>query len=537
MQNSRLGVAAPVLRGPFPRQNMIRKISDLPQHYNCVAVLEDNLAARADKVALYSLEREMTFLQVSQEVNQVGNALKKLGVRMGDYVAVLSLDLPEWVTSFFAVLKLGGVAVGMNTTQTPKEYAYMLDDSRARVVVVHESLYPKIEEIRAERPFLEHVIVIGAAPKGTLSYSAWIQGESTDLKVAQTHRDDWCTLNYTSGTTGPPKGIQHAHKDMPISSQLYTVDVLGLKESDRTFSIARLFFTFGLGVNLFSPWYVGASTVLQSAPPRVATTVLETINRFKPTFLFNVPTGYASLMAVEGFDKKLVSSLRVCVAAGESLPAALANAWQQKTGLEIIESMGTTEAFALFLSNRIGDTRPGTLGKCVEGFELKLTDEQGLEVAPGEIGDLSVRGETFSLYYLHQYHKSQYSFRGEWLFTGDKFYVDEDGYYHYAGRVDDMLKAGGIWVSPTEIESTLRLHEAVYECAVMGYPDKDELVKPKAFVSLRPGFKASDELANQLIEHCKAKMAGYKRPRWIEFMDELPKTATGKIQRSVLRHQ
>jgi acyl-coenzyme A synthetase/AMP-(fatty) acid ligase len=264
---------------------------------------------------------------------------------------------------------------------------------------------------------------------------------------------------------------------------------------------------------------------------------METIERFKPTFLFNVPTGYASLMAIEGFDRKKVASLRVCVAAGESLPAALAHSWQQKTGLEIIESMGTTEAFALFLSNRIGDNRPGTLGKCVDGFELKLTDENGIEVPRGEIGDLSVKGETFALYYLHQYHKSQYSFRGEWLFTGDKFYLDEDGYYHYAGRVDDMLKAGGIWVSPTEIESTLRLHEAVYECAVMGYPDKDDLVKPKAFVSLRPGFKASDDLANQLIEHCKAKMAGYKRPRWIEFMDELPKTATGKIQRSVLRHQ
>ncbi|MBI4264603.1 MAG: benzoate-CoA ligase family protein [Acidobacteria bacterium] len=511
-------------------------MSDLPLQYNCVDILEHNLAARADKVALYSLEREMTFRQVSREVNQAGNALTKLGVRMGDYVGILSLDLPEWVTSFFGVLKVGGVAVGMNTTQTPKEYAYMLDDSRARVAIVHESLLPKIEEIRAERPFLEHVIVIGAAPRGTASYAEWIEGESTELAAAPTHRDDWCTLNYTSGTTGPPKGIQHAHKDMPISSQLYTVDTLGLRDTDRTFAIARLFFTYGLGVNLFSPWHVGASLVLQSQPPRVATSLLETIDRFKPTFLFNVPTGYASLMAVEGFNERYdLSSLRVCAAAGESLPAALAHAWKERTGLEIIESMGTTEAFALFLSNRPGDNRPGTLGTCVEGFELKLTDEEGRVVPRGEIGDLQVKGETFSLYYLHQYHKSQYSFRGEWLFTGDKFYVDGDGYYHYAGRVDDMLKAGGIWVSPTEIESTLRQHDAVYECAVMGYPDKDQLVKPKAFVSLRPGYSASPDLETQLIEYCKANMAAYKRPRWIEFMDELPKTATGKIQRSALR--
>jgi benzoate-CoA ligase family protein len=514
------------------------KISDIPAHYNCVDILEHNLAERADKVALYSLEREMTFRQVAEEVNRVGNALKRMDVRIGDYVALLSLDVPEWVTSFFGVLKVGGVAVGMSTTLTAKDYAYMLDDCRARVVIVHESLLPQIEEIRNDRQFLKHVIVIGKPSRSTdFSHEAWIKNESVQLSPAPTHRDDWCTLNYTSGTTGQPKGIQHAHKDMPISSQLYTVNTLGLSESDRTFAVARLFFTYGLGVTLFSPWHVGASTVLCSKPPRVATNILETIARFKPTFLFNVPTGYASLMAVDGFNRRFdLSSLRVCAAAGEALPGALWHSWKEKTGLEIIESMGTTEAFALFLSNRPGDCRPGTLGKVVEGFELKITDENGQEVQRGEIGDLLVKGETFSLYYLHQYQKSQQAFRGEWLFTGDKFYVDEDGYYHYSGRVDDMLKAGGIWVSPVEIEHTLRTHKAVFECCVMGYPDRDELVKPKAFVALRPGYTPSDELANELIEHCKANMAGYKRPRWIEFMQELPKTATGKIQRSALRH-
>ena len=516
------------------------KISALPLQYNTVDVLEHNLGARADKVALYSMEREMTFREVSEEVNQVSNALEKLGVRMGTFVGILSLDLPEWVTSFFGVMKVGGVAVGISTTLTPQEYAYMLDDSRARVLVVHEALVPKIEDMLAERVFLKHVVVIGSANSATrietIGYDDWIRGESKERASAPTHQDDFCTLNYTSGTTGQPKGIQHAHKDMPISSQLYTVNTLGLAESDRTFSVARLFFTYGLGVTLFSPWHVGASTVLSSQPPRKATNVLETIDRFKPTFLFNVPTGYASIMAVEGFNEKYdLSSLRLCAAAGEALPAALWNSWKETTGLEIVESMGTTEAFALFLSNRPDDIRPGTIGKVVDGFELKIRDEDGNEVPRGEIGDLLVRGETFSLCYLHQYHKSQHSFRGEWLFTGDKFYVDEDGYYHYAGRVDDMLKAGGIWVSPVEIEHTLRTHEAVYECAVMGRADGDGLVKPKAFVALRQGYTASDELSNELIEHCKANMAGYKRPRWIEFMDELPKTATGKIHRAALR--
>lgn len=512
------------------------KITDLPLHYNAVAILEHNLANRADKVALYSLEREMTFRQVSEEVNQVGNALKGLGVRIGDFVSLLSLDLPEWVTSFFGTLKIGGSVVGMSTTLTPPEYAYMLDDSRARVLIVHETLFPRIEEIRIGRPFLEHVVVIGRSGRGTLAYADWIKGESTALGTAPTHRDDFCTLNYTSGTTGQPKGIQHAHKDMPISSQLYTVNTLGLSENDRTFAVARLFFTYGLGVSLFSPWHVGASTVLCSKPPRTATNVLETIDRFKPTFLFNVPTGYASIMAVEGFAERYdLSSLRVCIAAGEPLPEALWRAWQEETGSEIIESMGTTEAFALFLSNRPGDNRPGTIGKAVEGFELKLVGENGRDVPRGEIGDLMVKGETFSLFYLHQYHKSQQIFRGEWLVTGDKFYVDEEGYYHYTGRVDDMLKAGGIWVSPVEIENTLLKHKAVFECAVMGRPDRDGLVKPKAFVALRPGYTASAELEKELIEHCKANMAAYKRPRWVEFMDELPKTATGKIQRSALR--
>ncbi len=525
-----------------PMNSDVMRISDLPLQYNCVDILEHNLAVRADKTALYSLEREMTFREVSLEVNQVSNALEKFGVRMGTFVALLSLDLPEWVTSFFGVMKIGGVAIGMSTTLTPPEYAYMLDDSRAWVLVVDETLVGKVSGILAERPFLKHVVVIGDASSitevGSVSYDDWIAGESTEREAAPTHQDDFCTLNYTSGTTGRPKGIQHAHKDMPISSQLYTINTLGLRESDRTFSIARLFFTYGLGVNLFSPWHIGASTVLCSQPPRKATNVLETIGRFKPTFLFNVPTGYASMMAVEGFPGGYdLSSLRLCAAAGEALPAALWESWKAKTGLEIVEGMGTTEAIALFLSNRPDDIKPGTIGKVVEGFETQIIDEGGREVPTGEIGDLMVKGETFALFYLHQYHKSQNSFRGEWLFTGDKFIVDEGGYYHYIGRVDDMLKAGGIWVSPVEIENTLRTHAAVYECAVMGRSDQDGLVKPKAFVSLREGFQASDDLSAELIEHCKTHMASYKRPRWVEFMDELPKTATGKIERAALREQ
>ena len=515
----------------------MRKASEVPLYYNAVDILERNLAERADKIALYSPERAMTFRQVSDEANQVGNALKKLGVRLGDFVGIMSLDVPEWVTSFFGVLKIGAIAVGMNTLLTPPEYAYILRDCRARVLIAHESLLSLVEEIRDEQRFLERVVVIGyPARGGDLAYRDWIHNEATGLEAAPTHRDDLCTLNYSSGTTGEPKGIPHAHKDMPLSAQLYGVDAIGLCDDDRTFAIAKLFFTYGLGNNLMYPWCVGASVVLSPASARVAANVLEAIDRFKPTVLHGVPTNYAAMLAVEGFTEKYdLSSLRMCISAGEALPVPIWQAWKQQTGLEIIEGIGTVENFALFLTNRPGDNRPGSTGKPVEGFEIKIVDDDGNPVPRGEVGNLLVKGETASLSYLHQYEKSRRTFRGEWLFTGDKYYVDADGYYHHVGRADDMLKVGGIWVSPVEVESTLLGHEAVLEAAVVGQPDQSNLIKPKAFVVLKKGHAPSDELAQALIEHCKQNMAAYKRPRWIEFVDELPKTTTGKIQRGKLR--
>lgn len=513
------------------------KSSDLPLTYNAVDILERNLAEWADKVALYSYERELTFRKLSMEVNQVGNALKGLGVRMGDFVGILGLDSAEWVTSFFGTVKVGAVAVGMNTLLKPHEYDYILRDSRARALVVHEALLPSVEPILDGQPFLEHLVVVGEAKrKGALSYRDWIHGEPAELEAAPTHRDDFCSLNYSSGTTGEPKGILHAHKDYPLTAQLWGANVLGLREGDRTFAVAKLFFTFGTGGNLIFPWYLGASVVLFSGSPRVATNVLEVVDRFKPTILYNAPTGYASILAIEGFtDQYDVSSLRLCVSAGEALPAPIWQSWKEATGVEIIDGIGSTENFHIFLSNRPGDVRPGSSGKPFEGYELKIVDDDGVDVPQGEIGNLLVKGETAALFYLHQYERSKKTFLGEWLFTGDKYYVDEEGYYWHAGRSDDMLKVGGIWVSPVEVESALIGHPAVMECAVVGHPDGSNLIKPKAFVKLNGGYEGSGSLTEELIEHCKEKMAQYKRPRWIEYVDELPKTATGKIQRFKLR--
>ncbi len=513
------------------------KAADLPLYYNTIEILEHNLAERADKVALYSQERNMTFQEVANEVNQIGNALKKLGVRKGDFVGILALDVPEWATSFFGCLKIGAIAIGINTLLTPQEYAYMLKDSSTRVIIIHQALLPSLEAIRDEAEFLEHVIVIGQPQReGDLTYNDWIEGESTTLKALSIHREDFCSLNYSSGTTGAPKGILHAHKDYPLTAQLWGVNVLGLQESDRTFSLAKLFFAFGLGGNLIFPWYVGASTVLFSGSPRVAANILEMIDRFKPTILYNAPTGYAATMAVENFTQKYdFSTLRLCVSAGESLPAPVWHAWKEATGIDIIDGIGSTEILHIFLSNQPGDIRPASSGKPFEGYELKIVDDAGDEVLQGEIGNLLVKGESTALSYLHQYERSQKTFLGQWVFTGDKYYIDPDGFYWHAGRSDDMMKVGGIWVSPVEVESTLISHPAVLECAVVEKADQSDLIKPKAYVVLNEGFTGSDDLTAELITYSKEKMAAYKRPRWIDYVTELPKTATGKIQRFKLR--
>jgi 4-hydroxybenzoate-CoA ligase/benzoate-CoA ligase len=510
--------------------------TDLPLYYNAVQILEQNLEARPDKLALLSDERSLSFREMAAEVNRLGNALRGLGVRFGDNVAVLAPDSAEWVAAFFATLKLGAIHVGLNTLLKSGDYAYMLRDCRARALFVHAALLPAIEPIRAQLPALEHLIVFGdAVPAGAHSYAELIAGQSSELMAEQTHRDDYATLNYSSGTTGEPKGILHAHKDLPLTAQLWGVNVLGLREDDRAFATAKLFFTFGTGGNLIFPWFVGASCVLFAGPPRVAANVIEQVRRHRPTILYNSPTSYAAILAQTQVGPEDLGSLRLCVSAGEALPAPVWHAWKQRTGLDIIDGIGCTEIYHIFISNRPGEIRPGSSGKPMLGFDLQLVDELGAPVPQGEIGNLLVRGPTTALGYLHQYDKSRQTFRGEWLFTGDKYRVDEDGYYWHCGRSDDMLKVGGIWVAPMEVESTLMRHQAVMECAVVGAGDSADLVKPKAFVALRPGYEPSDALAEELIAFCRRELAEYKRPRWVIFVPELPKTATGKIQRFRLR--
>lgn len=513
------------------------KAADLPLYYNMCEILEHNLETRADKTAILSDDGSITFAEVSHQVNQIGNALLRLGVRFGDCVAILSPDRPEWATSFFAVGKIGGIALGMNTLLKTEEYGYILGDSRASVLIVHDSLLSNIEPVISRHSTLKQVIVIGdAADTGYMTFTDWIAREDRALDAAHTHRDDFCSLHYSSGTTGMPKGVLHAHKDYPLIAQLSGVDVFGMTEDDRTFSVAKLFFVYGIGGNLIFPWYVGASCVLYAGPPRQVAAVLKTVETYQPTIFVGVPTVYGAILALPDFsDRFNLNSVRMCLSAGEALPAPAWQAWKDATDVEILDTIGCTETYHTFMANRPGAIRPGSSGKPIGGYDVRLVDDDGNDVPAGDVGHLMVRGESTALFYLHQSEKSRYTFRGEWLFTGDRYSMDEDGYYWHAGRGDDMLKVGGLWVSPVEIESALSEHEAVSECAVVGHYDNAQLLKPKAFVSLQDDVEASNEILGELLKLCAKKLDAHKRPRWIEFADTLPRTATGKLQRFRLR--
>jgi benzoate-CoA ligase family protein len=513
---------------------------DLPHDFNAAAYFIDRhpREGRGNKVAIECGDQRVTYAQLAERVNGLGNALLALDVRPEERVLLLLLDTPEFACSFFGVIKIGAVAVPVNTLLKPDDYAYLLNDCRARVAIVHEELLPQIHRIPAARlRYLQHIIVVGDAPGGMHSFADLLRNSSPHLEAAPTTRDDPAFWLYSSGSTGASKACIHLQHDMVVTSELYAKGILGMTAEDRCFSVAKLFFAYGLGNGLYFSLAVGGTSILLPVRPRPAD-VFAVLERHRPTLFFSVPTNYAALLTHyrESGPKFDLSSVRYGVSAGEALPASLFLRFQQRFGVQILDAIGSTEALHMFIANRPGAVRPGSSGQIIPGCEARLEDENGRPVAPGQIGDLLVHSDAVCAGYWNQHEKSKETFRGHWLYTGDKYYQDEDGYFWYAGRSDDMLKVNGLWVSPIEIENTLIEFPEVREAAIVGRQDHDQLLKPAAYIVLNNGTLGSPHLARQLQEHVAARLAPHKRPRWVEFVPELPKTATGKVQRFKLRH-
>lgn len=512
---------------------------DLPEQYNAGEVLFHNLdEGRGDKVAVYCGDRTVTYAQLSEMANRVGNGLHDLGLEAGSRVMMLLLDTPEFPGTFFGALRAGYVPIPTNTVLPPGDYEYFLKDSGAKAAVVSGPLYPKIEEIRANCPELEHVVVVGGADASYgHDWEAWIGAASPNLDPADTHKDDQAFWLYSSGSTGFPKGVVHLQHDIRYTTETYARQVLGIREDDITFSASKAFHAYGLGNNLTFPYSVGASTVLFPGRP-TPDVVYEHIDRYKPSLFFTAPTLYAALLAVPDVEEKYdLSSLRLCVSAAEALPAELYHQWKQRFGVDILDGIGSTELLHIFISNPPGKVKPGSSGVPVPGYEARIVDEHGDLVPPGESGDLLIKGDSAAPFYWNKPQKTAHTMRGEWMFTGDRYWQDEGGYFYYDGRSDDMLKVSGQWVSPIEIENTLIEHPAVLESAVVAARDDADLIKPKAFIILQAGHEASAELAKELQDFVKSKIAPFKYPRFVEFVTDLPKTATGKIQRFRLREE
>jgi benzoate-CoA ligase family protein len=517
---------------------MASLIENLPEQLNAASVfVDENIQqGRGDNIALFNGDETLTYQDVSEMVNKTGNALKNLGINPEDRVMLLLLDSPEFVASFFGAIKIGAVPIPTNTMLKANDFLYFLNDSGAKTLIVHDILLPEIEKIKDDLRYLRNIIVAGNAESNYLSFNELINRESSDLEAVQTCKDDAAFWLYSSGSTGSPKGVVHLHHDMFYCSDLYAKNVLGLNERDISFSAAKLFFAYGLGNSLYFPFRVGASAILypeKSDPEKV----FQIIERYKPTLFYGVPTLYAKML--QSMEKSVakpdMETLRLCISAGEALPAELFNRWKNLTDLEILDGIGSTEALHIFISNRQGEVKPGSSGKIVPGYEAKIVDENGIDVKTGEIGNLMIKGDSNAPYYWRKHDKTKKTMIGEWLHTGDKYYKDAEDYFWHCGRSDDMMKVSGMWVSPVEIENILASHEAVLECAVVGNLDEDKLVKPKGFVVLKDGLAPSSGLAKELQKFVLDRAAPYKHPRWIEFIESLPRTATGKVQRFKLR--
>lgn len=513
-------------------------IPELKEEFNLgVFLLDRHLQeGRGNKVAVYYKDQALTYDHMVRSANRVGNFLKELGVEQENRVMFCLPDSPEFLYVYFGAMRIGAVPVPVSTMALPADFRYYLNDSKAKVLITTEELAARISEVREELRFLRHFIVLGKTASGQLSFQELFENASDHLEPAVTSKDEMCFWLYSSGTTGTPKAVVHLHHDMLYFMPPYCNEVLQVREDDIIFSASKMYFSYGRNNSVEVPFLCGAAVVLDPELPKPERLV-EVIMKYKPTILFSVPTSYSSLLNLldECTDKYDFSSLRLCISAGEALPRVIFDRWEKRFGLEILDGIGSTDVGGIYLSNLPGKVNPGSSGVLLSGFEGKLLDADLQEVPQGEIGALWLKNDGTTPFYWNKHEKTKETIHGEWFNTGDQFYKDEGGFYWYCGRADDMLKAGGIWVSPLEVENILLAHNAVMECAVIGAPDDNNLEKPLAFIVLREGYEPSPALESELQQFVKSKTASYKSPRWVRFVQELPRTASGKVQRFKLR--
>jgi benzoate-CoA ligase len=507
-----------------------------PRQFNAAHdLIERNLqAGRAAKIAYIDDAGQYTYGELAERVNRAANALLGQGLRMEERLMLVHLDNVEWVAAFLGAIKAGIVPLATNTLFTPKDYASLLLESRAQAILVSAELLPALLPAIKASPFLKRVMVSGRASPEASHWQSLLAAASTDCTPAKTCCDDTAFWLFSSGSTGTPKGTMHLHSSMMNTAELYGRAVLGIRETDVVFSAAKLFFAYGLGNALSFPLAMGATTVLMAERP-TPQAVFARLQQHQATVFFGVPTLVAGLLASPDLPNASAFAMRVCVSAGEALPAELGQRWQRHFGVELLDGIGSTEMLHIFISNAAGQIRYGTSGKPVPGYRMRLVNDQGAAAALGEVADLYISGPSAASGYWNSRDKTRATFQGEWVRSGDKYSLDADGYYTYAGRSDDMMKVSGMYVSPFEVEGVLMTHPAVLEAAVVGQDDDDRLTKPKAFIVLQAGQLGSPTLATELQQLVRARLAPHKYPRWVEFVAELPKTATGKIQRFKLR--
>jgi 4-hydroxybenzoate-CoA ligase len=504
--------------------------------YNAVAPLLDRNVSegRGGKIAFQDPARAITYTQLQSASCRLANFLIRMGIRREERIGLIMLDTIDFPIVFLGALRAGAVPVPLNTLLTPDQYAYMLTDSRARLLFISDALLPPLEASRDIGLDPRTVIVSGRGGPHHRTLADCLAAEADVAETAPTHPDEPAFWLYSSGSTGAPKGVKHVHRSLMATAETYAHKVLGLREDDVCHSAAKLFFAYGLGNALTFPMSVGATTILNPDRPTPAS-VFAMLKRFEPTLFYGVPTLFAAMLGDPACKTETGSSrLRNCISAGEALPEHIGSAWKSRFGCDILDGVGSTEMLHIYVSNAPGLVKYGTSGLPVPGYSVRLVDESGAETAAGEIGEMLVSGPSAAEGYWNQREKSRRTFEGHWVRTGDKYRRDAEGRYVYCGRSDDMFKVSGIWVSPFEVESALVAHPDVLEAAVIPAVDEDGLLKPKAFVVLKN--KSDDgDLAAILKEHVKASVGAWKYPRWIEVVDALPKTATGKIQRFKLR--